>query len=1024
MQMTDFKKFNLITGWVAFAVAAFTYIMTMEPTASLWDCAEFIATSYKLEVGHPPGAPLFMMIARFFTIFAPSPDKAAMMVNLMSSLCGAFTVLFLCWSITHLARKVYQKNGKEMTKGQMWTVLGAGLIGSLAYCWTDTQWFSAVEGEVYSMSSMFTAMVFWAILQWENVADQPHSNRWLILIAYLMGLSIGIHILNLLTIPALVFVYYFRKYPEVTKKGIMWATLASAAILVVINYIIIPYSVSIGAFFDRIFVNGFGLPVNTGITFFAIALFTLCAWGIYYTHKKGRSLANILILCTTVILLGYGSYASVLIRAASNPPMNSNAPSNPYSLLSLLQRDQYGSRPLLYGPYYTSPAEEYEYKKSYLLNDKGDKYLENNIFVNYKFPDQYMYFFPRMYSQLHEQGYKNWVDIKGKKEIIDNRAVIVPTFGDNMKYFFNYQMNFMYWRYFLWNFVGRQSDVQSTGQITDGNWLSGIDFIDEMYLGPQNDLPEEMANNKGRNTYFFLPFLLGVIGLVFQLMHDKRNFAVVLWLFLMMGIVLVLYFNTTPGEPRERDYVYAGSFYAFCIWIGFGVLWLRDMLLKITKKDNVATAAIATAICAVVPGILVAQNWDDHDRSHRYTARDTGHNYLQATLPNSILICSGDNDTFPLWYNQEVEGVRTDVKVMNTSYLAADWYIDQMKLKSNEADPVPFSLPRSKYVGNVNGSIPVIAQVPQLDIRQAMRFINMESQESKVQLADGRMQDYMPTKKLLLPVNKANAIASGIVKPEDAHLMVDTIEITLERDYLARNDLMILDMLANFEWKRPIYVTQIHALMSFGLQNYMQFDGSSYRLVPIYTPADAYSAIGRVDAEYLYPKLMEEFRWSNINDPRVYCDYFSRYTMSSTGALNSFARLASQLVQKGDTARAVEVLNRGVEMLPIKQLGYANTNVSPVIEAYYQAGEYEKGNAMLEDFARNCEEHITYFLGFPTPQANGKRGLFQGPTQDAVVPELQFHFSRLHGLSLLAADYGQEKQAKDIDNFFRSVGVK
>ena len=1020
--MTEYKKFNLITGWFAFAVAAVTYIMTMEPTASLWDCAEFIATSYKLEVGHPPGAPLFMMIARFFTIFAPSPEKAALMVNLMSSLCGAFTVLFLCWSITHLARKIYQRNGNEMTKGQMWTVLGAGLIGSLAYCWTDTQWFSAVEGEVYSMSSMFTAMVFWAILKWENVADQPHSNCWLILIAYLMGLSIGIHILNLLTIPALVFVYYFRKYPQVTTKGIVWATLASGAIIIAINYIIMPYSISVGAFFDRIFVNGLKLPVNSGLVFFVVALFALCAWGVYYTHKKGHSLANTLVLCTTVILLGYGSYASVVIRAAANPPMNSNDPSNPYGLQRLIGRDQYGNRPLFYGEYYTSPPEEVLTENTYYLNDAGDRYQKAEMFTGYKYPDQYKYLFPRLYSSQREQAYKNWVDIKGRREVIDGKAVIVPTLADNLKFFFNYQMNFMYWRYFLWNFVGRQSDVQSTGQITDGNWLSGINFIDKMYLGPQDNLPSEMANNKGRNTYFFLPFLLGVIGLVYQLVRDKRNFVVVMWLFVMMGIALVVYFNTTPGEPRERDYVYAGSFYAFCIWIGFGVLWLRDLILRFSKKDNVATAVIAIVVCAVVPGILVAQNWDDHDRSHRYTARDVGYNFLEATLPNSVLVCSGDNDTFPLWYNQEVEGVRTDVKVMNMSYLGADWYIDQMKLKSNEADPLPLSLPRSKYVNNTNEVIYVLDQVPQANLKDAINFIKNDSRQTQVELSDGTFRDYMPTKKLLLPVNKQNAVESGIVKPEDAHLMEDTIVITLNKDHLVRNELMFLDLLANFDWKRPIFFTQIHFLPDFGLTDYLQFDGSSYRLVPIINDNNA--EFGRVDTEYLYPRLMEQFRWSNLKDPRVYSDFHTRHMIGSARSRQAFARLAGGLLAEGDTVRAVQALDRALEMLPSKQVGYDYYNTAPLIENYYKAGELDKGNALLEEFSDICKEYITYFLRFPERSISGKRGLFDGPTQDMVMPELEEKVTWLHMMYLLASTYGQDEQANKIDDYFVSIGLK
>lgn len=1008
--MSNFKTLNRISGWAAFAVAAIVYIMTMEPTASLWDCSEFIATSYKLEVGHPPGAPLFMMLARFFTIFAPSPDKAAMMVNLMSSLCGAFTVLFLCWSITHLARRIYQKDGKALTKGQTWAVLGAGIIGSLAYCFTDTQWFSAVEGEVYSMSSMFTALVFWAILQWEDVADQPHANRWLVLIAYLMGLSIGIHILNLLTIPALVFVYYFRKYPKVTTKGVILAALAAGAILVAVNYMIIPYSVSIGAFVDRVFVNSFGAPVNLGITVFAFAVFALCAWLIYYTYKNGKVVANTIILCVTVILLGYGSYASLVIRASANPPMNSNDPSNPYALLSLLNRDQYGDRPLLYGPYYTSPAESLKYSTTYYLNEKGDKYLKTENPVGTQYADGYMYFFPRMYAPVHAKNYQNWVDIKGRREVIDGEVMMVPTFAENMKYFFNYQMNFMYWRYFLWNFVGRQSDAQSTGQITDGNWLSGIKLIDEIYLGPQDNLPSDMASNKGRNTYFFLPFLLGVAGLIYQLLRDKRNFTVVLLLFVMMGIALVVYFNTGPSEPRERDYVYAGSFYAFCIWIGLGVLWLRDLIVRATRKDTLGAAIGATVVCAVVPGILVAQNWDDHDRSNRYIARDVGFNYLNSTLPNSIVINFGDNDTFPLWYNQEVEGVRLDAKVMNHSYLSADWYIDQMRIRSNDAPPVPFSLPRSKYINHNNESILVLPYVERANIKDAINFVKSDDRRTKEMLTSGRLVDYIPSKTLLLPVNKENVIASGIVKPEDAHLIEDTVVINITPEILLRNDLMLLDMLATFDWKRPIYFTQAMSLNSLGLQDYLQFDGAAYRLVPIRTTARDFGT-GRVDPEYLYPKLMEEFRWGNVKDPRVDADYFTRYTLSSSQARNAFARLAKALVEKGDTVRALNVLERALEELPTEQVGYSYPNMVPVIEAYYVAGAFDKGTELLADYARLCREYIDYFMGFPAAK------------EKLVQDDLQNNIAILYSLYMMAEKYGQKEKADEIKAYFVSVGL-
>ena len=576
--MNQFKKYNLIAGWATFAFAAVVYLMTIEPTASLWDCSEFIATSYKLEVGHPPGAPLFMMISRLFAIFAPSPAHVAMMINSMSALASAATILFLFWSITHLARRSYHKSEEELTLPQITAIMGAGLVGSIAYTFTDTFWFSAVEGEVYALSSMFTALVFWAILKWENVADEPHANRWLILIAYLTGLAIGVHLLNLLIIPAIVFIYYFRKYPQITKWGIVKALAVSGAILIAALYIIIPGTIELGAFVDRIFVNGFGLPVNSGITFYAFALLAILGWGIWLTHKKGKVLANTIILCVTVILIGYGSYASVIIRSSVNPPMNSNGPTNPYGLLGLLNRDQYGARPLVKGNYYSSPAIAVTEKDTYYLSDDGKEYKKGSTVSGYEYAPGFEFFFPRMYSSKESDiaAYNNWVndgkEIKGRKVPFRDEMVTVPTFAENLKFFFAYQLNFMYWRYFLWNFVGRQSDIQSTGEITDGNWLSGIKAIDQLFVGPQDNIPSEQAANKGRNTYYFLPFLLGIIGLVYQLNRDGKNFTVVMTMFIMTGVAIVVYLNSPPAEPRERDYVYAGSFYAFAIWIGFGVL--------------------------------------------------------------------------------------------------------------------------------------------------------------------------------------------------------------------------------------------------------------------------------------------------------------------------------------------------------------------------------------------------------------------------------------------------------------------
>ncbi len=997
----------MLLGWAAFAFSAVVYLMTMEPTASLWDCAEFIATSYKLEVGHPPGAPLFMMLARFFTIFAPDPGHAAIMVNTMSGLASAFTILFLFWSITHLARRLYKCRPEELSKPQVWTIMGAGLIGSIAYTFTDTFWFSAVEGEVYALSSLFTAAVFWAILKWEDVADEPHSNRWLILIAYLMGLSIGVHILNLLTIPALVFVYYFKKTKQITFWGVVKAILVSCVILGVINAIIIPYTAAVGALFDRAFVNGLGLPVNSGMIFFVVVLFAALGWGIWFTHRKGRVLLNGILLCMTVIFIGYGSYASVVIRAAANPPMNSNNPNNPYSLLYLLNRDQYGNKPLLFGAQYSAPIVDVEYDSKYYIGEDG-KYHKGLVVDGYEYPARFITLFPRMWSsqERHIEGYKEWGKVDERKKIkYGSERIAVPTFGQNLRYFFSYQLNFMYWRYFLWNFVGRQSDNQSTGEITDGQWLSGIKPIDELYLGPQDNLPSEMAENKGRNTYYFLPFILGIIGLIFQLNRDPRNFTVVMWLFFMMGIALVLYFNTTPGEPRERDYVYAGSFYAFCIWIGMGVLCVKEWLSRLFKRDNRTVAAAATLICSCVPILLGAENWDDHDRSHRYFTRDIGYNYLESTLPNSIIMNYGDNDTFPLWYNQEVEGARLDVRIMNMSYLGGGWYIDEMKYKYNDSDPVPFSLPPHKYMYE-NDYIYVQDMFNRpVDIRQAIDFVRSDDPRSRIQLTEQSMADYLPAKRLILPVNKENVLASGIVKPEDAHLIEDTIYINIQKNTLDKPELMLLDLLAHFDWKRPLYFTQPSSLTNLGLLDYLQFDGYAYRLVPIRTPYESSWEIGRIDTDYLYDKLMNRYRYGNLADPRVNVDNFVRYNISASQVRMAFARLAQALAERGEKEKAIEVLDRGLEVLPLSQVPHTYQSI-PYINAYYTAGAIEKGDSMLNDYASKLKEYITYFTGFP----ESKQSLIQYQLEEKLM--------LLSNLHRIAVDFDRQDIVTDIRDYF------
>ena len=1052
-----YKRWNNIIGWVVFAVAALTYLMTMEPSSSLWDCSEFIATSYKLEVGHPPGAPLFMILARLATLLAPSTHYVPHMVNAMNCLASAFCILFLFWTITHLARRLAERNGMELSPANAWGILGAGAVGALAYTFTDTFWFSAVEGEVYSLSSMFTALVVWLMLKWEEQADEPHSSRWIVLIAYLMGLSIGVHILNLLTIPALVFIYYFRKTDRITLKGVVCATLVAGAILLAINGIIMPYSVYIGAMVDVFFVNALGLPVNSGMTVFALALIGGLGWASWATYRRGKTVWNIILLSTTMILVGYSSYASVTIRAAANPPMNSNNPDNPHALLSLLNRDQYGDRPLLYGAYYSAPPSDFKSKTLYYLDEDG-KYKKASVLTGMEHDAEFMHLFPRMWNyKFSDEDYKPWAAYRTRTEVLrdengeilrdpqgrpqrgevldfgrkriyttadgESYAILEPTFAENLNYFFNYQLSYMYWRYFLWNFVGRQSDIQpSRSPITDGNWLSGIRWIDEKFVGPQENLPPEVAGNRGRNTYYFLPFLLGLVGLVYQLNRDQRNFTIVMWLFIMTGIALVVYFNTSPGEPRERDYVYAGSFYAFAIWIGFGVLAVKALLEKLFRRSTPLLSGAAALLCLGIPTLLAAQNWDDHDRSHRTFARDIGWNYLQSTLPNSIILNYGDNDTFPLWFNQEVDGVRTDVRVMNTSYLGGEWYIDEMKTRANEAAPVPFSLPKSKYTF-VNDWLPVTDDIKRpVDIREVIDFVATDHPDSKRILSNGELTDFIPTRRIALPVDKENAVASGIVKEADRDLMVDTVYLNITKSSLDKNELMILDMLANFEWKRPIYLTQPYIFQALGLLDYLQFDGYAYRFVPILTPVDRRTLeIGRIDPDYTAPLLLGEgergFRYGNLADPRVYVDYFIQYNLGASRSRDAFARTAKELLRRGETDRAVELLDAGLAKLPTSQIRFTESNTYPYIEAYYAAGAMkaegaiEKGDALMREYIDNLIGYIEYYLQFEGVQA------------DMVNDVMLDKYDMLWNLYHLAAYAGRTEIVAELNAYFRTLGA-
>ncbi len=1027
---SNFKRWNNITGWCVFAVAAVVYLLTMEPSCGMWDCPEFIATSYKLEVGHPPGAPLFMMLARIATLFAPSAYYVPMMVNAMNCIISAFCVLFLFWTVTHLARRIATSKGESLTKQNIFTILGAGVVGALGYAFTDTFWFTAVEGEVYALSSMFTALVVWLMMKWEEQADEPRSVRWIILIAYLMGLSIGVHLLSLLAIPALVFIWYFRKTKEITFKGIALSALAAGGILIFVNNIIIPYTVAVGAWFDLFFVNVLGLPVNTGMVVFAILLFAALGCGVWWTHKAGKKVWNTILLCVTMILVGYSSYASVTIRAAANPPMNSNNPDNPFALVSFLNREQYGDRPLLYGPQYSAPALEYTYKTVRYVDD--GKYKKVKMIDGYKYPSRFMHLFPRMgYYGAGEEAYKSWSAYRtkldyvrddegrivrdangrperaevldfGRRVVYDDHSgyeplvITEPTGLENLNFFFTYQLNHMFWRYFLWNFVGRQNDSQpSESMLTEGNWMSGVKWLDGKYLGPQDNMPDDMRDDPTRAVYFFLPFLLGLVGLIYQLNRDPRNFTVVMWLFLMMGLILMIYNNTPPNEPRERDYIYAGAFYAFSIWMGLGVMAFRKWW----------------PVCLCVPVLLAVQNWESHDRSGRTMSRDVGYNYLQSCLPNAIIINYGDNDTFPLWFNQEVDGVRTDIRIMNSSYLGGEWYIDEMKTRANEAPGVPFSLPRDKYTFT-NDVIPIIKRVDRtVDLREAIEFIRSNDPRTQIDRGDGRMVDYLPTNRFSLPVDKDNAIASGIVREKDRDLMVDTIHIELPERSIDKSELMMLDLLAHFDWKRPLQFTQPAILQPLGLMDYLQFDGYAYRLVPIHTPYRSSREIGRIDTDYVAPLLLETFRYGNLNDPRVHIDYFTAYNLRATKVREAFARVARQCLVEGDTVRAVRLLDTGLERLPVSKIRYTHTNTTPYIETYYEAGEWEKGDALLTSYADNLMQYIDYYLQF-----DGIQG-------DMITTTIFGKMDELDSLYILATYFKRSGILNHLNTYYRSLGL-
>jgi MFS family permease len=1011
--MKNFKQLNNIVGWLTFLVAAITYLLTIEPTASFWDCGEFITTSFKLEVGHPPGAPFFMILGRFFTILGGSASNAAVMINSMSALASAFTILFLFWSITHLAKRLIKTEG-EFTMGQIIAILGSGVVGALAYTFSDTFWFSAVEGEVYASSSLFTALVFWAMLKWEDSADEPHANRWIILIAYLMGLSIGVHLLNLLAIPALVFVYYYRKY-KVSRNGILISLLVSLVILGIIMYGIIPGVITIATWFELMFVNGMGLPFNTGVIIYALLLVSGIVYGIYYTVQKKLILWNTVLLSFMVILIGYSSFAMIVIRSSANPPMDQNSPDNVFALLGYLNREQYGDRPLVYGQYYNTPLDKYVDDKPYYIQ-KGGKYVIADLRQKPTFDSNLCTIFPRMYSREpdHIEAYKQWANIKGRNVQVtgedgESKTIQIPTFGENLKFFFRYQVNQMYFRYFMWNFSGRQSDIQSHGEISNGNWISGINFLDSQRLGDQNNLPQEFKNNKARNKYFLLPLILGIIGIVFMYNHGsegRKNLWVVFLLFFMTGMAIVIYLNQSPLQPRERDYAYAGSFYAFTIWIGIGVLALYEGLKK--YLPDTASAGIASGLALMlVPMIMAAENWDDHDRSNRYTARDFGANYLNTCEPNAVIFTNGDNDTFPLWYNQEVEGVRLDVRVCNLSYFQTDWYVDQMKSKAYNSDPLPITFTHDQYVQGKRDVI-YLMEDPRLngsvELQKALDFVKDENPRTKLEQAD--FAAYIPSKKLFMVIDKAAVIRNKAVAPEDYDKIADTLKIDLSsKHYITKDELMILDMIATNNWKRPIYFAiTVGRDKYMNLQDYFQLEGLAYKLVPIMTNPDGIN-FGKVSSELMYKNMIENFKWGNMEKPNVYIDENNARMMMNIR--NTFNRLAETFVAEGNNAKATKVLDRCVELIPHQIVPY-NYFSMLMADTYFKAGQPAKAKEIINTIMTDYTEQLDYFFKLSKPMRN------------SVDEDIQRNLYFMREITMICTRNNQPELQKEVSTSFES----
>ena len=1045
--MKQYKLVNNLLGWLTFAIAAFTYCMTVEPTASFWDCPEFITTAYKLEVGHPPGAPFFMLTANFFTQFTNDPAQVAFCVNIMSALLSALCILFLFWTITHLTRMILTDGKNEVSLAQTIVIMGSGLAGALAYTWSDTFWYSAVEGEVYAYSSMFTALVFWLILKWEEHADEPHSDRWIILIFYLTGLSIGVHLLNLLCLPAIALVYYYKRNPQANLKGSLVALAISMLLVAAVLYGVVPGVVKVGGWFEWFMVNTLGLPFNTGMILYILLLIGVVLSAIWSTTRHNRSLTTLLyglsvallgipfmghgftsfiiglvvlvalaivlrlkdkegnyllrkrflntsLLCMLVLMIGYSSYAVIVIRSTQNTPMDQNSPEDIFTLGSYMGREQYGKYPLLKGEAFCSQEQaymagaiKYEHsmrtqRKEKASPDEADQYEEIEETSGVKYPGGLTMLFPRMWSADHTAQYQQWMG-----DITMNNVTFstpegyevpgqMPSQLDNLKFFLSYQVNFMYWRYFMWNFAGRQNDLQGLGELEHGNWITGFPFIDNALYGDQSLLPDTLKNNKGHNVFFCLPLLLGLIGLFWQAYRSERGvrqFWVVFFLFFMTGLAIVLYLNQTPSQPRERDYAYAGSFYAFAIWIGLGVAALADGLQRVIKSPKLA-AGVASVLGILVPLQMVSQTWDDHDRSGRYACRDFGLNYLN-TLPeegNPIIFTNGDNDTFPLWYNQEVEGNRTDARVCNLSYLQTDWYTDQMRRPAYDSPALPITWSRYFYVDNGKHTYyPIRPEGKAMLDEIKKNNPGVDPYEVSYIIDHYVKKDqggYFPTDSMVVSIDKEAVRRSGMFLPMGPDSIPDKMIISLKRmadkrGGLYRQDVMIYEMLAHANWKRPMYMSVTLGADNYaGLENYLVLEGLAYRITPF-----NYGGMGVIDDDLMYKNMMNRFAYGKVNQKDIYLDE-TVVRMCRTHR-RMMSMLADNLVRKGDKKRALNILNKAKEMLPESTVPYTDDDAQ-LATLWLVAGNKAEAAAVAKKVANYDMQYLNYISSLGPERVN------------------------------------------------------